>query len=906
VLFQPGKLKLELSTLSSTLMTIAAGTKLGRYEIRSQIGAGGMGEVYRARDEKLNRDVAIKILPEAFAQDSDRLARFKREAQVLASLNHPNIASIYGLEESNGFMALAMELVEGPTLADRLAAGPIPFDEALTIARQIAAALEAAHERGIIHRDIKPANIKVTDDDAVKVLDFGLAKVFVDEAPDTDLSHSPTLVKGTQAGVILGTAAYMSPEQAKGKTVDKRSDVWSFGCVLFEMLTGKQSFSGETLTDILASVVRAEPDWNLLTASTPETIRRLLRRCLTKDPKQRLRDIGEARITIESFQSGRSEEDTEMTIRNKPPPLKRTLVWIAGIALAFILGGLGIWLLRPVSSEMPLRKTELQIPGLDLSFIYYGYSISPNGKSIAYVGNHRLWIRDLDRLEPREVPNTENASHPFWSPDSAYVGYVIGKKMWKVSSAGAGTTAITDLPDLFSGAGAASWRNDGVVIFTTGGSGLMQVAAQGGDPTPLLNVGADEADFHDASVLPDSRGVLFTVHRAVQGVDTIALFDGKSRKILLQLDGQRIDHPVYSRTGHILFERRQTNPGIWALPFSLSRLEVTGEAFLVVPGAGAPKVADDGTLVFGFGEVSVPTRLVWMDRTGKIVNNIQPEPLPFQLPSLRLSPDRKQLVQATRESGKTDYWIVNLSRGTRTRLTFDNSARGWFCGWTPDGQRVMYSSGDASPVRRIMLKAADGTGDAKELLKGLEAVFSPDGKFILYSTPDQIQRQQGWDLWYVGTEPGAKPVPFLITLKDERYAEFSPDGKYVAYASNESGRYEVYVMRFPSGEGKSRVSIAGGSVPRWSRRGDELFFVSGDDIMAVHVQTKPSLVMGQPQKLFSRRPVAADRTEGLYDSYDVSADGQRFVMLQSDEQQTTTQKLTIIQNWFAEFKDRQK
>jgi Tol biopolymer transport system component len=293
-----------------------------------------------------------------------------------------------------------------------------------------------------------------------------------------------------------------------------------------------------------------------------------------------------------------------------------------------------------------------------------------------------------------------------------------------------------------------------------------------------------------------------------------------------------------------------------------------------------------------------------MDRAGKIVNNIQPDPLPFQLPSLRLSPDEKRLVQATRESGKTDYWIVDLARGTRTKLMFENSARGWFCGWTPDGKNILYSSRDA-PVRTIMLKAADGSGDAKELLKGLEASFSQDGKFIVYGTPDPARGQQGWDLWYVGTEPGAKPQPFLVTPKDERYAEFSPDGNYVAYASNESGRYEVYVKRFPNGE-VSRVSLDGGSMPRWSRRGDELFYASGNDIMGVHVQTRPSLVLGQPQKLFSRRPVAADRGEGFYDSYDVSADGQRFVMLQSDEQQTTSQKLTIIQNWFAEFKDRQK
>ncbi len=592
------------------------------------------------------------------------------------------------------------------------------------------------------------------------------------------------------------------------------------------------------------------------------------------------------------------------TVLNPQAARRNTLLWVAGIALAFLAGGLGVWVQRPVSSELPLRKLELQIPALDRS-LFYGYSISPNAKSIAYVSNHRLWIRDLDRLEPREVPNTENATHPFWSSDSTYLGYVIGKKMWKVSSAGAGTTAITDLPDLFSGAGAASWRADGVIIFTTGDSGLMQVAAQGGDATPLLKVGADEEDFHDASLLPDGRGVLFSVHRAMQGVDTIALFDGKSRKNLLQLDGQRIGHPVYSRTGHILFERRMTNAGIWALPFSLSRLEVTGEPFLVVPGAGAPRVADDGTLVFAFDEHGAPTRLVWMDRAGKIVNNIQPDPLPFQLPSFRLSPDEKQLVQATRESDKTDYWIVNLARGTRTRLTFDNSARGWFCGWTPDGKRVMYASGDTPPLYKIRLKAADGSGDATDFLDGLDPSFSPDGKFVVYSAPERQQSQQDWDLWYIGTEPGAKPSPFLVTPKDQRYAEFSPDGNYVAYASNESGRYEVYVKRFPSGE-VSRVSIDGGSVPRWSRRGDELFYASGNDIMTVHVQTKPTLDLGQPQKLFSRRPVPADRAEGFYDSYDVSGDGRRFAILQSDEQQTTTHKLTIIQNWFAEFKDKQR
>jgi serine/threonine protein kinase/Tol biopolymer transport system component len=878
------------------------GQTISHYKVTGKLGAGGMGEVYRAHDTKLNREVAIKILPVEFAQDAERLARFQREAQVLALLNHPNIAAIYGLEDSNGILALVMELVEGPTLADRIARGHIALDEALSIAKQIAEGLEYAHEKGIIHRDLKPANIKVTVDGGVKVLDFGLAKVFTEETHDSDLSHSPTLIKGTQAGMILGTAAYMSPEQAKGKAVDRRADIWAFGGVLFEMLSGKQTFSGETLTDTLAAVVRAEPEWNELAPTTPLAVRRLLRRCLTKDPKQRLRDIGEARIAIEDLRAGKSEEATGGT-QEESRLLRKSLFWIAGIASAFLVGAFAVWLLRPAGSEIPLRKLELQVPALDLNSSY-GYSISPNGRMIAYVSNRRLWIRDLDRLEPREVANTEVAGHPFWSPDSAYLGYVIGKKMWKVPSAGSGGTAIADLPDVFSGAAGASWRADGTIIFTTGGSGLMQVAAQGGDASPLLNVEPNESDFHDAELLPDGRGVLFAVHRSAQGLDTIALFDGQTRRTLIQIEGQRVSNPVYSATGHILFRRRVSNPGIWALPFSLAKLEVTGEPFLVVPGAGVPKVSDDGTLVFAYGEGTSRTRLVWMDRTGKVVSHIQPEPLPFQLPSSRLSPDGKRVILATRESGKTDYWVVDLVRGTRTRMTFGNPGDRWFCSWTPDGQRVLYLSGDTPAAYEVLSKAADGSGEAKALVKGGEAQFSADGRFIVYMMA--LRGYLSSDLWYRAAEEGAQGSPFLVTPQAEMSPEFSPDGRYVAYVSNESGRDEVYVKPFPSGEGKWQVSAGGGAAPRWSRRGDELFFMTGDNLMAVPVRTKPSLELGSPQKLFSRRPVSADRPSGVYDSYDVSPDGQRFVMLQSAEEQPGSQPLTVVQNWFAEFKGRQK
>jgi eukaryotic-like serine/threonine-protein kinase len=883
------------------------GTKVGRYEIRSKIGAGGMGEVYCAIDLTLNREVAIKVLPASSLNDMERLGRFQREANVLASLNHSNIATIYGVEEHNGFRALIMELVEGPTLAERISAGPIPFEDALPIARQIAEALEVAHERNIIHRDLKPANVKITRDGVVKVLDFGLAKIFSSESQELDLSNSPTLMKGTQAGVILGTAAYMSPEQARGKAVDKRSDIWSFGCVLWEMLTGKQTFTGDTLTDTLAAVVRAEPDWPTLPINTPRAIRTLLQRCLVKDPKRRLRDMGEARIVLEKPDAPVevSVESAQVSRRNL-----KSLLWVGGIVLAFLAGGAGVWFLRPNHSEIPLRKLELQIAALDTERSY-GYSISPNGKMIAYVSNNRLWIRDLDRLEPREVSNTQNATHPFWSPDGSYLGFVIGKKMWKVASDGSGASAIADIPDVFSGAGAAAWLPNRSIIFTTGFTGLLQVSEKGGDSSNYLTLQPDEADFHDVDPLPDGRGVLFAVHRRVQGLDTIAVYDGRNRKTVIQIEGQRISNPVYSATGHILFTRQLSNAGIWAVPFSLSKLEVTGEPFLVVPGGSVAKLSSDGTLIFRQSDDTGQTRLVLKDRSGKTVRNIQSDPVPFQVPSIRLSPDGKRVVLATRESGKTDYWVVDMDRGTRTRLTNGNLTRQWSCSWTPDGQSVLYVTGNAPGSQLVFEKAADGSGEARQLVNGIDAQFSPDHKYLIYAT---AVNGQTFNLWYTTTEPGAKPQPFLVTASDESSPEFSPDGRYVAYVSNESDQNEVYIKPFPNGEGKWRVSTGGGGLPHWSRSGNELFFVShnaadsadprGTNLMVVKIQTKPTLVLGTPQKLFSQAGVHVDRPSGVLDGYDVTPDGQHFVMLEGLEDPNKHQVLTVVQNWFFEFRNK--
>ena len=895
--------------------TISPNTTIAQYTIVSKIGEGGMGEVYRARDSKLGRDVAIKVLPASLSENADRLNRFEQEAQAAGALNHPNILVIHHIGLHNGAPYIVSELLEGETLRDKLAGGALPQRKATDYALQIAKGLAAAHEKSIVHRDIKPDNIFITDDGRVKILDFGLAKLTATVDKNESQTEVPTRRVITDPGVVMGTVGYMSPEQLKDQPIDHRTDIFSFGAVLYEMLSGRRAFRGNSTAETISAILREDPpDLSETNQTVSPALERVVRHCLEKSPAERFHSASDLAFAIESISSGVTTSGQTATMPSVSSPTKGRVWWgnlklwrivAAGLAVTLLAFSAVVltWFLRQGKPELPLRKLDLQVEGLDLSNDY-GYSISPDGRTIAYVSKRKLWIRDLDRLESREVANSENSAHPFWSPDSSYLGYVVGKKMWRATRASGESTAIADLPDNISGAGSAGWRPDGTIILTTGFSGLLQVQAGGGDVSHLLDVGSDEADFHDVSLLPDGRGAIFAVHRSVQGIDTIAVFDGKTRKTLLQLDGQRLSHPVYSHTGHILFQRRLINPGIWALPFSIDRLEATGEPFLVVPGAAAPRVADDGTLVFGYSESDAPTKLVWVSRDGSVVNNIQSDPLPFQVPGFRLAPDGKRLIQATRELGKTDFWVVDVTRGTRTRLTFDNHARGWFCSWTPDGQQVLYSSGDSPQSYKVMLKAADGSGEASQLLSAVEVDFSADGKTIIYSAAPQ--KQQSFDLWFIRREQGATAQPFLAGPKDERSPRFSPDGKYVAYMSDESGHFEVYVKPFPEGEGKSQVSVAGGALPIWSRRGDELFYAAGEDLMVVAVKTKPSLSMGQPKKLFTRRLAHADRPEGLYDSYDVSADGQRFVLLETVEEKPATQKLTVIQNWFGQFKDKQK
>ncbi|MDH5626792.1 MAG: serine/threonine-protein kinase, partial [Candidatus Krumholzibacteria bacterium] len=583
-------------------------TRLGNYEVIEKIGAGGMGEVYRARDTRLGRDVALKLLPAVFADDPDRLGRFEREARLLAALNHPHIAAIYGLEHAEGKRFLVLELVQGDDLSTRIAQGPIALEEALPIARDIAEALEYAHEQGIVHRDLKPANIKLTPEGRVKVLDFGLAKALESEdGTDPRLSQSPTVLASspTIAGVILGTAAYMSPEQARGKSVDKRADVFAFGAVLYEMLTGSQAFVGDTVSDTLASVLKTQPDAAALPDNTPRVIRELLRRCLEKDAKLRLRDIGEARIAIDTARHAGPDEAGGAAAAAAPVDgaarFRANLVWgVATLAIA-AAAFFASRLVTPARHDAPLRKLAIAVDDTDGGMSAMRLALSPDGQRIAYIANDRLWVRELSSLEPAEIPGTEKAEIPFWSPDGTQIGYRIGSTFYRVSASGGKGTVVSATSESFTGGSGAAWTQDDRIVFTTGAKGILEVPALGGDPVEIVPKLPDETDIHEPSVLPGGRGYLFVSHLQSGGPRDLVVFANGERKTLLSLPNQRLWTPRYASTGHILFRRTPTNSGIWALPFSLSSLEATGEPFLVALDGSEPCPGPGGLLLYRAG-----------------------------------------------------------------------------------------------------------------------------------------------------------------------------------------------------------------------------------------------------------------------------------------------------------------
>jgi serine/threonine protein kinase/dipeptidyl aminopeptidase/acylaminoacyl peptidase len=896
-------------------LAIHAGQRVGPYEILSAIGAGGMGEVYRAQDTKLGRDVAIKVLPEAFAHDAERLSRFQREAKMLASLNHPNIATIHGLEQSNGTQYLVMELVSGETLAERIKReGALPVEEALAICKQIAEALEAAHEKGIIHRDLKPANVKVTPEGKVKVLDFGLAKAFAGDALGGDPSESPTLSRAaTLQGVLLGTAAYMSPEQARGKAVDKRTDIWAFGCVLYELLTGKQAFHGDDITDILAAVVRAEPDWQALPAATPVQVRALLRRCLQKDKALRFRDTGDARIEIQEALTTPPTAE-QVTVQRKT---RERLAWAAAAALALIAVAFAIgYVLRTPKLPQPMRlSAEIGADANLYTFVGSSAVFSPDGTRLALLARdsdqkQRIYVRSLDQLQATALPGTENALDPFFSPDGQWLGFFADNKLKKISVQGGGAVTLCDVITAPGG----SWGDDGTIVFAPDLQvGLSRVSSAGGKPQPLttLDKQAGEITHLWPQVLPGSKAVLFTsstTRANFEEADIVVYSMASGLRRTVQRGGY---YARYVPSGHVVYMHEGT---LFAVPFDLKRLEVTGQPTPILEGVATSPVtggaqfsfSDTGNLVYvagSFGRQSVS--IDWMDHEGKFTPLRE---IPSEYYDLAFSPDGRRLALDIFDGKRRDIWVYEWERDTLTRTTFAGEYN-VFPVWTPDGQRIVYSSLEGRTNNLFWIRA-DGAGDAQRLAESkypqAEHSFRPDGKVLAFA---QFNPGTGWDVMTLpiegdeksGWKPG-EPKPFVNSNFQERSPAFSPDGRWLAYQSTESGNYEVYARPFPGPGGKWQISTGGGLIPKWSRNGKELFYSTLDNkiMMVTYTASGDSFHADRPQ-LWS--PGQFTERGNAY-SFDLHPDGKRFAVLKAPgtEQAPAVNKVSFIFNFFDELR----
>ncbi|HTW22927.1 MAG TPA: protein kinase [Candidatus Baltobacteraceae bacterium] len=903
-------------------MALASGSKFGPYDIVQPLGAGGMGEVYRARDSKLGRDVALKVLPDIFARDFERMARFAREAKVLAALDHSNIASIYGLEDSGNTHALVMQLAEGPTLADRIAQGPIPLEDALRIAKQICEALEYAHEKGIVHRDLKPANIKVAADGTVKVLDFGLAKAMDTEMTPQDISNSPTLSRmATQAGVLLGTAAYMSPEQAKGKSVDRRADIWAFGCVLYEMLTGKMAFPGETVTDTLAAVIRADPDWSQLPRATPTPVQTLLQRCLQKDPKQRIQAIGDARISIDEILSGAAEA---AQVRGATVPVWRSvmpwsvaaLLFIALASLAFVyFGETRTAPAGPVRFTIPLSQAKT-------STLTIPFGVSPDGRQLAFEaegtdGRYGLWIRSLDSLEAHPLSGAEFSSNDvsisFWSPDSRYIAFSDSGELKKVDVSGGPPQTLCGITGILLG---GAWNSDGVIVFATargGPTGLMQVSDNGGTATPVTSVDSSRKEtFHGFPVfLPDGRHFLY-----LRGSDApensgiyVGSLDAKPSEQSLNRLWANTSQPAYvppsdGRPGYILFVRDRV---LVAQPFDARRLEPTGEPVPLAEQLGSFQrygyfsASTNGVVVYrtGLGGIS---HLTWFDRQGRVLGTAGD---PGAYDTISLSPDGTRAVVSRSDDPSNPstetLWLVDFSRGTSTRFTFGSSSA-ILGAWSPDGSRIIYGSRSAGEYD-LYQKLASGVTGEDVLLKSTDdkwlTDWSRDGRFLLYQSTGQAAKGAKEDLWVLPLDGDKTPFLFEGTGSSSDNGHFSPDGHLIAYSSDESGRNEVYVRTFSpataatSGNtgGKWLISTTGGNEPRWRGDGKELYYIAPDGmLMAVDISESPVFRAGVPKALFQSPPYSGYVSEN---HWDVTRDGQRFLFAEQNIQAP----FTVVLNW---------
>jgi len=867
--------------------------------------------VYRATDTKLGRDVALKVLPADFTQDTDRLARFEREARLLAALNHPGIAHVYGFEsatlpDGSAVHILAMEVVEGEEVAERLKRGPVPVDEALGIARQIAEALEEAHEKGIVHRDLKPANVKVTPEGKVKVLDFGLAKAWTGEGAagtsSADLSESPTLAHtGTAAGLILGTAAYMSPEQARGKLVDKRADIWAFGVVLFEMLTGARLFAGETVSDTLAAVLKTDPEWALLPAGTPPPVERLLRRCLERDPRRRLRDIGEARLALDEAERPAAAPDRRATAP-RPSILSRLWPAVAGVALAAAVGALVFPRSRPALDDAVTRLSVLPPPGAGLYPDTAQVALSPDGRRVAFVVgdtgrvSSQLWVRSLDSPVARRLDDGDGTGLPFWSPDSRRIAFFSVDKLKIVTADGGRAEVVCDAPNPRGGA----WGSSNVIVFAPDASGpLYRVSPNGGEPTPAtaLDPARNEYGHRFPAFLPDGEHFLFAALPGRGG--RFDIFAGSLRDRSRTRVGSMESSPVYAGPGWLLFARQGV---LVAQPFDAGRRQVTGEAVTLedepasifdpafsFTASHSTSVSSAGSLAY-FSAPSAETIPTWLDARGKVTGTLNVPSARYS--TVRISPDgtRAALVRSTSPT-ESSLWLADLARGGATRLS-SGPGLNESPVWSPDGTRVVFAS-DRDGAQDLFVKAVGDASPEQPLYRSGLAFkspdgWSPDGRWIVFQQLDPDTQQ---NIWLLPTSGNPTPTPYVRSPARDRGGWPSPDGRWLAYLSEDSGRSELYVQPFPAPGQKVQVSTEGAIAAWWARDGRHILFLSTDRTRVWRVDVEP----GATPRLGAPKPAAT--LPGSLVGLDAMPDRQRWLALVPEREGTGS--VTIVQNWRA-------
>ena len=914
------------------------GQTISHYEITAKLGEGGMGVVYKAEDTKLKRVVALKFLAAHLLKDEEARKRFDREAQAAAALHHPNVCPIHEIAEADGRTFLAMAFIEGDTLDKRIESAPLKIPEALDVAQQIAKGVAAAHEKNIVHRDIKPGNVIIDDKGHVTVMDFGLALL-------TEGS------KLTKFDMTLGTVAYMSPEQAEGAEVDHRTDIWALGCVLYETVSGQRPFRGLYDQALVYEIMHEEPEpLTGLRTRIPIELELLVNKCLAKAAGQRYQHADELVVDLgtlqEKLKSGRStlvrsqvasaasqariepgattpavtadgsvQAEASPIVATEAAPNKHLRLYQALLAVtAVALLALAFAYSRQPAPEAPLRRFAIT-PAVDVatSSPEAGVAISPNGKHIAYTGagtEGKLWIRDLDQSQPRVLEGTNGAFLPFWSPDSAFVGFATGGELMKVSVAGGIPIRLCPLPSsIFVG---GSWSPDGQSIaFSSGNYEIYEVPARGGAAN--LVIAKEQPDATEGG----PTGFLGRPHFLPAGAGTRALvysFGGTAERTLMvqDLDGERREilgpgtHPFYSSSGHLIYQPSLDTDELWALPLSLSSLSAAGEAFPVTPNGSGPTVAADQTLVYLDRSGQQQRQLVWLDRAGEKIGEIG-SPLDSRDPEL--SPDGRKVAVVTLEGGDRDVWIWEISRGVKNRLTFSEAPNAAPI-WSPSGAELVFASLREGSSYDIFLRKADGTGEPKPLAAGplgeVPADWSRDGRYLVYQVNDP---ETSGDIRYLerrGDGDDWESRPYLQTPYREGFAKLSPDGRFLVYQSNESGRDEIYVRPFPKEGGRTAVSTNGGTQPRWSTDGTEIFYVEGSTLVAVQVSTRPDFSVGSVTRLFEHRALTLE-SAWPFARYDVSADGRRFVLAApADEESDQEVTIRVVENWYEEFRDREQ